>query len=438
MSRGGERVAVVGAGWAGLAAAIDLRRAGRDVAVFEAGPAPGGRARPVMVAGRTLDNGQHLLLGAYGSTLDLMRTIGVEPDAVLRRRRLALELDGADTRLSLRLGPGPAPLGLAAGLLTCRGPAAADRLRALVGAPRLRRVPARDIDAAAWLRRCGQPEVLIERLWGPLCLAALNVPPGRASARVLARVLRETFSSRGAADLLLPRSDLGALLPRPAGRWLADNGTEVRCSTRVRRLARDGTGWRLETAGGSERCAHVVLATAPEAAARLLPADESPCRALRHRLGSLGHEPITTVYLDYGPDTSLGHEMSGRLDGPGQWVFDRALTGQPGVMAVVISGSGPHMDWPRERLGRAVTDQLACAHPAWPRPSVLGIVRERRATFDCRPGIARVRVGVRGPLPGLWFGGDHVDTGLPATLEGAVRAGRACAREIISMQEDNE
>ncbi|MEX1082346.1 MAG: hydroxysqualene dehydroxylase HpnE [Halofilum sp. (in: g-proteobacteria)] len=427
MSR--HSVAVVGAGWAGLAAAVDLVSRDFDVTVLEAAAEPGGRARALDFDGNTLDNGQHLLLGAYGETLKKMRQVGAAPQRLLERRPLSWVVEGPDERFELNLPRAPAPVAVPWGFLRARDFSLRDRLRALASVPRLRAPPRRDCDVATWLDRCGQPAAVQRALWAPLCLAALNAPPERASARVLARVLDEAFRRYGAADLLLPRVDLGGLFPRPARDWLARHGAQLQFTTRVRSLEPQGRGWRVNAGDATRDVDHVVLATGARATARLLP-DDPGSRALAERLQALGHAPITTVYLRYPPDVSLPVPMVGRLDGPGQWIFDRRLTGQDGVMAVVISGDGEHMQWPRERVADAVQAQLAAAYPHWPAPRARAVVREKRATFDCVPGCDQHRVHTRGPCAGLWFAGDHVATGLPATIEGAVRAGVQCAREL--------
>ncbi len=431
MSTRGRRVAIIGGGWSGLATAVDLTLRGFAVSVFEANGEPGGRARRLMLDGHTLDNGQHLLLGAYHSTLDMMRTIGVDPERVLRRERLALRLASAEAVFELRVPGRGGRAALAWALATMRGVSAADRFRALAHAQALRRLPLQDQPATDWLIACGQPQVVIERLWGPLCLAALNAAPEQASARLFARVLKEAFRSARASDLLLPRVDLGALFPRPARDWLVDRGQRVDTNTRVRALVPEAHGWRLDCA--DMIFDEVVLATDPSATARLL-ADDDASRDHAHRLRALGAAPITTVYLDYGPapgaDRPPRAPMTGRLDAPGQWVFDRHLTGSPGVLAVVVSGRGPHERMSRDDLARAVIGQLAGDPLCATAPRILGVVREKRATFDPRPGIESLRVGTQGPRPGLWYAGDHVDTGLPATIEGAVRAGRLCAAAI--------
>lgn len=427
MSTRVRQVAVVGGGWAGLATAVELTTLGHAVSVVEAATEPGGRARRLTFDGYTLDNGQHLLLGAYHATLDVMRTVGVDPTQVFQRQPLTLRLASAQTTFALRVPRYGGRAALAYALATIRGVGTADRVRALLHAPALRRIPTRDGPVADWLTACGQPPVLIERLWGPLCLAALNASPGDASARLFARVLQEAFANPRCSDLLLPRTDLGALFPRPAGDWLRERGQCMYTDTRVRSLTPADGGWRLDS--GDTVFSDVVLATGPATAARLLP-DDAASRDHGRRLRELGSAPIATVYLDYGADRQLDVPMTGRLDGPGQWVFDRRLTGSPGVLAVVISGRGPHEKLARSALAQAVIRQLAAALPGWPAPGVVGVVREKRATFDPRPGIESLRPGTDGPRPGLWYAGDHVDTGLPATIEGAVRSGRLCAAAI--------
>lgn len=429
MSR--SSVAVVGAGWAGLATAVELVRRQFDVTVFEASAEPGGRARALEFDGSTLDNGQHLLLGAYGDTLQLMRRVGAAPGRLFERRPLTWLLEGPDERIELRLPRAPAPVAVPWGLMRARGFTRAQRLRALASVPALRAPPRRDCDVASWLERCGQPAAVRRGLWAPLCLAALNTPPERASARVFARVLDEAFRRYGAADLLLPRTDLGGLFPRPARDWLARNGATLRFGARVQSMELQAQLWQVHAGGEASAFDHVVLATEARAAARLLP-DDADSRAVAERLLALGHAPITTVYLRYPSQVALAEPMQGRLDGPGQWIFDRRLTGQEGVMAVVISADGAHMQWSREQVAAAVTDQLARAYPDWPAPTASTVVRDKRATFDCVPGIGEHRVGVRGPCKGLWFAGDHVATGLPATLEGAVRSAVQCARELAT------
>ncbi|MCL2636687.1 MAG: hydroxysqualene dehydroxylase HpnE, partial [Betaproteobacteria bacterium] len=266
----GRRVAVIGGGWAGIAAAVELTAAGAAVTLFEAGRVLGGRARVVNVGGRRLDNGQHILLGAYRETLALMRRVGADPDRLLARHPLRI-VDNAGFRLALpRL---PAPLNLVGGLLAARGVGWREKWRTARWMQNLKRQGFRladDDSVAAWLDTAGQSGRLRRHLWQPLCLAALNTPAEEASAQLFANVLRDSLGSarRGDTDLLLPRCDLGRLLAEPAGDWLLAHGVTLRRRTRVRALHAGGEAVAID----GEQYAAAIIATAPQHAGRLWPA----------------------------------------------------------------------------------------------------------------------------------------------------------------------
>ncbi|MDZ7754513.1 MAG: hydroxysqualene dehydroxylase HpnE [Gammaproteobacteria bacterium] len=424
---------VVGAGWAGLSCAVELARIGHEVTVLEAAAEVGGRARRLEVNGMPLDNGQHLLLGAYAHTLAMMETVGVDPAEAFLRLPLGLRvLERDGPVVALRAGPLPAPLHLAWGLATCEGLSIKERLGALGLAVRgFSRPPtaARDCTVAQWLD--GQPPRVRRTLWEPMCLAALNTPVEQASAAVFLRVLADAFHHRRRdADLLIPRGDLGGLLPRPARAFIDAHGGQVLTGRRVTGLVQEaGRIAGVATSAGVLRARHVVVATAHHGAARLL-APLPGGAALAADLRRLGHQPICTVYLQYHPATRLGFPMVGLAGGIAQWVFDRAADGRRGLMAVVVSAAGPHMALDRDTLAARVQAELAHHFPAWPPPLWSRVIRERRATFACRAGEQDLRPPHRGPLPGLWLAGDYTRTPYPATLEGAVMSGLQCAREI--------
>ena len=233
----GRRVAVVGAGYAGMAAAVTLAERGAQVSVFESGPLPGGRARRVTIQGQTLDNGQHILVGAYATLFSLMRTVGVPADAVLR---IPLELRYADG-FKFRAYYFPAPLGLLAGLLLAHSLPWRERIGAVRFMLAMRRQAfrlAEDCSVSALLARHVQHGRIGHYLWKPLCISALNTPPEFASANVFLTVLRDTLASDAeASDLILPRVDLSRLFPEPATQWLRSKGAQVRFETTVRDLA---------------------------------------------------------------------------------------------------------------------------------------------------------------------------------------------------------
>jgi len=404
-----RRVAVVGAGYAGMAAAVTLVLRGAQATVFESGPVPGGRARRVTTQGHTLDNGQHILVGAYGALFSLMRAVGVPADAVLR---LPLELHYADG-FRFRALYLPAPFGLLGGLLLARGLPWRERAGAVRFMLALRRLGfrlAEDCSVSALLERHGQSGRIGHYLWKPLCVSALNTLPESASANVFLTVLRDTLAGDSAAsDLLLPRVDLSRLFPEPAMAWLQAQGARVRCGETVRDLA----ALRAEFDA-------VVLAVGPHQLKTLLP-ESAP---------EFGYQPIVTCYLQYGEKTRLPFPMLGLADGLVQWVFDRgALTGEQGLLAAVISAQGDHQQMTQDELAATCHREIAAALPGLAAPQWSRVIAEKRATIAVPPGLRRP--GVDTALPGVFLAGDYADPDYPPTLEAAARSGiRAAVRAL--------
>ncbi len=414
------RLAVIGAGWAGLAAAVRAVEAGHSVTLFEMASQPGGRARSVARGPALLDNGQHILIGAYSHTLSLMRGVGV--DLALAFHRRPLDLRYPDGR-GLGLPAGPAALAFVAGVLRSRGFSPRGKwalLRAAAGwaAMRFECDPGITVDGLC----AALPPDVRELLIDPLCVAALNTPARDASAAVLLRVLRDAlFGGRGAADLLLPRRPLGELLPEPAWQWLGAAGAALKAGHRVQALERQGADWLVD----GHRFEAVVLATTATEAARLTAAHEGRWSA---RAEALRYEPIITVYLQC-PGGRLPAPMTALVESPrapAQFAFDHgALGGTPGRFAFVVSGARA---WTEAGLDVAASAVLAQACEAfdpgvWPTPpQLLHVSAEKRATFRCTPGLDRPPARV---APALVAAGDYIDGPYPATLEGAVRSGEA-------------
>jgi squalene-associated FAD-dependent desaturase len=405
------RVAVVGAGYAGLAAAVELAAAGCHVEVFEASRTLGGRARAVEIkdgmSGMTVDNGAHILVGAYRETLRLMEKVGTDRTA-LCKQALHLEFPGHLKISAPRL---PAPLHLGWALLTARGLNWQEKFAAIRFMRALKkarfRLP-RDITARQLI--ANQPLAVRRFLWEPLCLAALNTPVKAASAQVFLNVLRDSLAAdRAASDLLLPATDFSNLFPEPAARFIEEHGGKVHRSTRVHSLdALDGFD-------------HHILAVAPY---------HLPALAPQVAIPDFTWQPIATIYLRYPATVRLSFPMLGMASGHGQWVFDRgALCGQHGLLAVVISGAGPWQALDHDALARVIHSEIAAIVPGLPSPERHWVIEDKRATFACTPDLARPPTATA--LPNVWLAGDYVAGDYPATLEGAVRSGVAAARAVL-------
>ena len=425
------KVAIIGGGWAGLAAAVELSAAGTRVTVFEAARQLGGRARRVDIQGQTLDNGQHILVGAYRETLRLMNKVGAAPERLLKR--LPLELNYPSAGFRLKLPQLPAPLNLAFGLFGAKGSSFGEKIAAVRF---MRFLQARhyrldaDSSVAELLDRHKQRGKLRRYLWDPLCLAALNTSPKNASAQIFANVLRDSLGGdQSDTDLLLPAADLNAVFPDAAAAFITAHAGEIRLSTRIGAIKTSPSGLNI----GDQHFDRIILATAPQHAANLL-ASRPETAAIAALLESYAYEPIGTAYLGYPPELSLPCPMLGMDDhcgaSFGQWAFDRgALTGDHGTIGFVLSASGHWDEFDNEALASALHQELEQALGRnLPQPRWHQIIRERRATFSCRPDLPRP--AAQTPVPGLWLAGDYVCANYPATLEGAVRSGVAAAAGV--------
>lgn len=430
-----QSVAVIGAGYAGLACAVELAAQGVQVTLFERSHVLGGRSRVVSKDGRRVDNGQHILIGAYTELARLLRQTGVSPK-VLQRLPLTLHSPG---RMHLQAARLPAPFHLAVGLLLARGLDWADRMAML---RLMRHLKKRNylLDPTQTVRgllhETTQTPKLCDLVWIPLCVAALNTPAEQASAQVFASVLRDSLAAdAGASELLIPRIDLSELFPVQAARYLAVRRGKIRTGTTVKAIHCGDDGFRLDCDPATRQLFdQVVLAVAPYHAARLL-RGTGRCERLAQLIDEFEYEPITTLYFAFGDGQRLPHAMIALGDGPAQWAFDRGQFGsETGLFACVISAHGPHEALDREDLEIAVQQQLERElSRRLPAPEWVMTITEKRATFACRPGI--VRPGVRTPVARLWLAGDYVDSPYPATLESAVRSGTAAAAAVLKTKQ---
>ena len=452
-----KKLSIIGAGWSGLACAVAATQAGWQVELFEAANEAGGRARSLEqnFAGVPLDNGQHILLGAYRDTLALMRTVGVNPDDVLLR--LHLDLRTADGLGFRSLG---ASWKLLVGVAFAKGWNALDKWR-LIQAGWRWQVSGFTCDATWSVHQlCDASQLtpnVVQGLIEPLCLSALNMPLQSASAAVFLRVLHDAmFNGIGSSDLLIPRTDLGALFPQACEKWLHQHGAQVHLGRRFTQddlaqwLAesddaqttkfsqtridqdRDELGKQIAASGTTTKRALVIACPAWEAV-RLT---QTVAPTWSAQAQALSHTAIATVYLQCHDAGFIGLNrpmvaLRMHPNAPAQFVFDRgALCQQHGLLAAVVSAS----EGEREQISTQVQQQVA-EQLDLKQLSVVQTVIEKRATFACLPNTFESphHAGVKPEVfvaPNIFACGDYVRGPYPATLEGAVRSGLQVVRHL--------
>jgi hydroxysqualene dehydroxylase len=459
------KVLVIGAGWAGLAATIEATRLGHSATVLEASRTIGGRARALSVTlpdgtQTTLDNGQHILIGAYSQTLQLMREVGVDTGSALLRMPLTLRYpDGSGLALPDWSKPWFAGLDVAAGIFQANGWSLGEKLSLLRAADAWRRSGFACPAHYSVAQLCGgiSRRVMADMI-DPLVISALNTPTERASASVFLTVMRDALFApsfaQGAAhiagsNMLLPRTDLSNLFPAAAVQWLEKNGAQVHLGQRASDLPSLSNNELLPQyskgpeADSVDEYDAVIIATPAWEAARLVrtlmpestdaaTAQTSSAAAWATCTEALQHEAITTVYAHSAiarlpqPVMALRSNISNNsAQQPAQFVFDRgALSGQTGILAFVVSASNGDA----ATLEQQVIDQ-GRAQLGLPDLQPLKTIVEKRATFACTPGLQRPAMRV---AKGVLACGDYVDGPYPATLEGAVSSGLAAARALAT------
>ena len=444
-------IAIIGGGYAGMAAAVALAERGIPVTLFESARQLGGRARGVLHQDTQLDNGQHLLLGCYRQTLNLIEQVGGNLEQDFLRLPLQLDLHG---QFALRAPRLPAPFHLLVALLRAQGLSWTERLSAARFMLTLRRMNFKlpspingrgdggegsDMTVTELLARYQQNPALVQKLWEPLCIAALNTPVHKASAQVLLNVLRDALHQKRAdSDMLLPRIDFTTLFPLRAANYVVQRGGRVLTSCGVEALRTLEHGMEITTAQacpeqsrrGSSVFSHVICALPPVTAAKLLRpiAGLAPVIA---QIEALQQQPIYTVYLQYPTHVRLPQPMLGLHQRFSQWLFDKGqIAGQHGLIASVISAEGLHQQLSRDELAQKVITELTDEFGITDSPTWYKVIAEKRATFACTPDLQRP--GQQTPLPRLLLAGDYTKGDYPATLEGAVQSGLRCAALLSS------
>ncbi|MCA2998675.1 MAG: FAD-dependent oxidoreductase [Rhodocyclaceae bacterium] len=429
----GANIAVIGGGYSGMAAAVRVVELGANVTVFEAGPVLGGRARRIEYQGHTLDNGQHILSGAYRELLRLFNVVDV-PTRAYERVPLTLAMP---PHFSLRAPLLPAPLHMAMALLTAQGLSWPDRILAVRFMAKMKKAAfqcADNLTVARLLQDHRQSATLTKFLWQPLTISALNTPLATASAQVFLNVLRDALAGeREASDLLLPKVDLTALFPEPAARWLAARGCNTHTGSRVENLKVNEREIAFTAKRRQWAFDAVIVAVGPHQRSAVLRGADEPLAST-----VMQYEPIVTIYLCFTTALNLPMPMFGQAEGSVQWFFDRRALSylrddKTLLVAGVISASGAHDTLSHEELAAVAVAELRNHLPDLPNPDWHKVVTEKFATFACTPDAVRLQTHTH--LPNLFLAGDDIQNpqrAYPATLEGAVRNGVSAAEQAVA------
>jgi len=425
------QIAIVGAGWAGLAAAITATQKGHHVTLLEASKFWGGRARSIQTHVEDyplLDNGQHILIGAYQQTFAMMQLVGIDLEKAFWRKPLDLRYaDGS----GLSLPNKSFPLNLLQGIAFNSSWSAVDKWQLFKSAWQWQRM---HFECAEQLTVADLCENMTPTVWQdliePLCVSALNTLAHEASGKVFLRIMKDAlFGPVGSSDLLLPRLDLGQLFPNAAIKWLDKNGASCQSGQRIESIVDSGINsskaprWQL----GDHKFDHLVIATPAWDAAHLLEKFNS---AWASKAKQLKHEAIATVYVQGPLDFKLPLPMLAlktTQGSPAQFAFDRGQiyteAGTPGLLAFVVSAN----KLSKEGVTQQVMAQLSALLIQLGQDAlrieafkVIQTVVEKRATFACIPNLKRPSAR---PCQGITVCGDYVEGPYPATLEGAIISG---------------
>ncbi|MEM4251365.1 MAG: hydroxysqualene dehydroxylase HpnE [Candidatus Bathyarchaeia archaeon] len=445
-TNGHNRVVIVGGGFAGLAAGVALAEAGYQVELLERRAALGGRAYSFIdqASGEVIDNGQHLFMGCYHETFKFLRKLGTDHLVRLQSRPRVDFLDSEGRHSSLDCPNLPPPLHLLAGLMRMRGISLGEKLSAIRVSTALQargaRLKARlgRLTVDEWLNQCGQSQQIKDRFWDMLSIATLNLSPERAAAILLARVLQQGFAGTRTDSCMVTASvGLSELYTEQARAFIEARGGLVRLRTPVKRLLIEGGRCMgVETATGEIVTASYCISAVPYfALARLLPEElfANPYFAACRNFES---SPIVSINLWFDrPVTEFG--FVGLVKGRIHWLFNKDVifrrSGKDDhLISCVISAADSYRSATREELVALAMEDLARFLPDIHQARLLRslVVKEQHATFCATVEAEEQRPDYRTPIENLLLAGDWTNTGLPATIEGAVLSGHKCAEMI--------
>lgn len=429
---------------AGLSAAVRLSERGARVLLLEQKPFLGGRTYSFRDkrTGDVVDNGQHLMMGCYHETRRYLDSVGSSHLVSLQPRLQIDFLHPHNAPASLSCWPLPAPLNVLSGLLGLRSLPFLHRIKLLriglelLSSSKQKEQELSHLTVDEWLRQCGQTEENRKYLWDVIAIGTLNDDPKLVSALLFYRVLKAAFmGSASDASLLIPRAGLSEILVDPAIDLIRRRSGEVLTNQEVDSFSYRGNKIEKVFVGRKAYKAGTVIAAVPYFSLQPLVERATAHRRLVASMSRLKSSPIITVNLWFEKQV-FDREFAAVLNSNIQWIFNRtamlSIAGSRQYLAVVISGASREIQWGREKLIATTRNELERVIPGLRGVKLLHalVLKEKRATFSPSPDALALRPGLHTETENLVLAGDWIDTGLPATIEGAVLSGHKAAEEV--------
>lgn len=438
-----KSVAIIGGGFAGLAAGVYLAEKGFTVDLFEKRPILGGRAYSVKDSktGDTLDNGQHLMMGCYHHTLAFLEKIGTRHLLEFQEKMEVNFADLQGKQYSLRCPSLPAPLHLLVGLARLQTLDWSEKwamMKLMAGVKRLNEKEFESLDSISceqWLNLWNQSEESIQNFWEPLILATLNETPQISSAQMLAVVIRDALlKTKQDSLMLLSKVGLSELYTEAAQKFIEAAEGKIHLRRGVQKIrSENGKIQKLVLEDGSEHIADYYINTSPAEALIPLLEENLTQQDFFKRFSEITYSPILGVNLWFDRPVT-DKTFVGIINSPVHWVFNKGkILPQNDYISLVISGAHTLKDMPAEDLLKLCLEEIQKAFPQAKEAKLLHhrILKELKATPSFGIGSSKLRPCYESPLSNLFLAGDWTATGLPATIEGAVKSGYEVANLIL-------
>jgi len=433
-----KKVIIIGGGFAGLSAAAELSSAGFHVTLIEQRRFLGGRAYSFLDknTGLELDNGQHILMGCYENTFRFLEKIGVTDKLYFQKDLCVDFLDTTGAAYRLSCLPLPAPLNILSGILRFKAISLAERIRMLNMAKGVlfgnTSNSSHDLTITEWLKMLGQGKKARETLWDIITIATMNEHPDNSSAAIFRNVMKKAFfSHRRNSRIVLPVVPLSRLFADNADTYIRQNGGAIEKGIEASALLTGNnavSGVKLKD-GRVFRGDYYISA---------VPYYSKLLGTEFNSVPELQPSPIISIHLLFNKPL-MEHTFAALFNSPIQWVFNKEKifrdTAYRGLLSIVISGAHKYIDVPSEKLVEIALRELKKVIPATSTARLLHskVIKERHATFSPQPGVNKFRPSQKTSIKNLFLAGDWTDTGLPATIEGAVLSGHKCAKAIVSI-----